>query len=100
MIEEDEKEQNTSPFHEMYGYRQEGYNVGEEEKPLHFVFKIGFIVFGIIFPLFAFFFYIIWKHDRPKDAKWPGIGFLLGFLINFGAEVFQFVMNLIRYGHI
>lgn len=100
MDEREKKESASNPFSEMYGYRQEGYRVGEEEKKLHVAFKLGFIVFGIIFPLFAFFFYIIWRNDRPKDAKWPGIGFLLGFIINFGFEILQFIMNLIQYGHI
>lgn len=100
MTDQNNKEETANPFKEMYGYQREGYIVGEEEKKLHWSFKVGFIIFGIVFPLFAFFFYIIWRHDRPKDAKWPGIGFLLGFIINFGFEVLQFIMNLIRYGHV
>ena len=100
MNENPRDDNDNSPFREMYGIQKEGYKVGKEEKSLHFLLKIGFIGFGIVFPLFAFFFYIIWRNDRPKDAKWPGIGFLIGFTINFGFEILKFVMNLIGYGHL
>lgn len=98
MNQEDQRDPSSNPFHEMYGYHQEGYKVGEEEKRLHFVLKIGFLVMGTFFPLFAFFFYIIWRNDRPKDAKWPGIGCIIGVIVNFGIEIARTIFSLISNG--
>lgn len=39
--------------------------------------SIGWGVLGFFIPLIGLVLYIIWKNDRPRDAKYAGVGALL-----------------------
>jgi uncharacterized protein (DUF983 family) len=53
--------------------------------------NILWLLVGIIFPIVGFILYLVWKNDRPKDAKYA----LVGLEIMAGLLVFGFVLSIV-----
>ena len=52
----------------------------------------GWGVLGFFIPLAGLILFLVWKNDRPADAKYAGIGALIGFIVNF---VFSIVWGIL-----
>lgn len=44
--------------------------------------NIGWGVLGFFIPLVGLILFLVWKTDRPADAKCAGVGALIGFILN------------------
>lgn len=50
--------------------------------------NFGWAVLGFFIPLVGLILYIVWQKERPKDAKFAGIGALVGFVLGIIANIF------------
>ena len=56
--------------------------------------NFGWAVLGFAVPLVGLILYIVWKEERPKDAKNLGIGAIVGFFVNlFFSTIFSLFLE-------
>lgn len=57
--------------------------------------NIGWAILGFFIPLAGLILFLVWRNDRPGDAKMAGIGALIGFVLNIISSVFSFVIGFL-----
>jgi hypothetical protein len=68
-------------FHDLYAHKND---VKATEHPVkHYAINILAFVFSFGFPLFGFVVWILFRSDRPKDAIFPLVGVIMGWLAIF-----------------
>lgn len=68
-------------FHELYQHKNDA---KATESPFkHYAIIIASFIFSFGFPLFGFVIWILFRSDRPKDAIFPFVGVILGWIAIF-----------------
>jgi len=68
-------------FHELYQHKDD---IKKTENPLkHYAINVLAFIFSFGFPLFGFVVWILFRSDRPKDAIFPFVGVILGWIAIF-----------------
>ncbi|HPD02202.1 MAG TPA: zinc ribbon domain-containing protein [Eubacteriales bacterium] len=52
-----------------------------ERPPVTDTGSIGWGFLGFLFPIVGLVLYLVWKNDRPRNAKRAGVGALVGFIL-------------------
>lgn len=54
-------------------------------------------VLGFLVPLLGLILFLVWREEKPKDAKAAGIGGLIGFVGNIILSIIYFILSVLLY---
>ncbi|TVP96203.1 MAG: hypothetical protein EA374_02055 [Acholeplasmatales bacterium] len=58
-------------------------NEEPEDENIRLFKNIALFLLGFVIPMAGFIAYVMMRDERPKDARFPGIGCLFGFILMF-----------------
>lgn len=68
---------------QYYDTKKNEENRVPEDENVRLFKNIALFLLGFVIPMAGFIAYVLMREERPKDARFPGVGCLIGFILMF-----------------